>query len=264
MGTSKVYGSPKWPGVNTSVGAAASSGAKEDVVDAIGTFAGAYKSHLTSGTIASAIRGGGRNDVLGTVRRSTGGGRGGGGGGGAARSRSAISGARLANFISTAARSGLNAALREFNLSDLRDKPLDEFLDSVVDRLSVDGGLIDDDALNRAMAETIDELAEDVNSVDELDELLMSGTVDIEEILQIYYANVLAINFEQKEYSVVRDKISREETSAFFGRARDVIRAIIRDELSSERELASIDWSSADGQSIADGINQDVLDILIP
>ena len=45
-------------------------------------------------------------------------------------------------------------------------------------------------------------------------------------------ANILAANFEQKEYSIVREKISRENTNDFFARAREIIRAIVRDELS--------------------------------
>jgi hypothetical protein len=114
------------------------------------------------------------------------------------------------------------------------------------------------------MAETLNELAETVDSVDELDALLTSGNIDIEAVLQVYFANILAANFEQKEYSFVREKISRENTNDFFAWARKLIRAIVRDELSQERDLATIDWSSADGQRIADAINQEVLDILIP
>lgn len=262
MGTSKVYGSPKWPGVNSAVGNAVSSGSpsNQKVSAAVGAFAGAYKDHLTSGTITPG--GGGGAAPAGARQRPSGGG-GGRSGGGAARSRSAASGARLAHFISTAEKSGLDAALREFDLSDLRDKPLNEFLDSVAERLSGDGGLLDDEALNRAMAETINELAETIDSVDQLDTLLTSGDIDIEAILQIYYANILAANFEQKEYSVVREKIPRENTNDFFTQAREVIRAIVRDELSCERDLGTIDWNSADGQRIADEINQEVLDILI-
>jgi hypothetical protein len=263
MGTSKVYGSPKWPGVNPAVGVALSSGSPSDqkISAAVGAFAGAYKHHLTSGTITP---GGGGIGLAETGQRPSGGGGRGGGSGGAARARFASSGARLAQFISTAGKSGLDAALREFDLSDLRDKPLDEFLDSVAERLSGDGGLLDDDALNRAMAETVNELAETVVSVDELDALLTNGDIDVETILQVYYANILAENFEQKEYSVVREKIPREDTKSFFTRARKLIRAMVRDELSSERDLTTIDWSSADGQRIADEINQEVLDILIP
>lgn len=262
MGTSKGYDSPKWPGVNTAVGAAASPGVCSDqkVSAAVGAFAGAYKKYLTSGTISPG-KGGRAGGVAGARRSGTGGGRGGGGG---ARVRSANGGARLAHFISTAERSGLAAALDEFDISDIRTKPLDEFLDALIDRLSGDGGLLDDDALNRAMAETVDELAEDVNSVDELDALLTSGDVDIEATLQVFYANILAINFEQKEYAVVRDRIDRDETSRFFQQASSIIQAIIRDELSADRALESIDWNSADGQRIADEINQEVLDILIP
>jgi hypothetical protein len=265
MGTSKAYGSPKWPDVNPAVGGAVSSGSPSDpkVSAAIGAFAGAYKNYLTSGTITSGGGKGRGGFAVAGQRPSSGGGRA-GGSGGAARSRSARGGARLAQFISTARESGLGAALQEFDLSDLRGKPLDEFLDSVAERLSGDGGLLDDEALNRAMAETVNELAETVDSVDELDALLTSGDIDVEAILQVYFANILAANFEQKEYSFVREKISREDTKGFFARARQIIRAMVRDELSSERDLTTIDWSSAEGQRIADEINQEVLDILIP
>lgn len=258
MGTSKVYGSPKWPGVNPAVGDAVSSGSPSDegTVDAVGAFAGAYKNYLRSGTTSH----GGGGGPAGIGQRPSRG----GGSGGAARLRSASSGARLAHFISTAERVGLDAALREFDLSDLREKPLEEFLDSLAERLLDGGGLLDDDALNRAMAETVNELAKNVNSVVELDALLTSGDIDVLGVLQIFYANMLAANFEQKEYSFVREKISREDTNGFFERARRVIRAIVRDELSSERDLATLDWSSAEGQRIADEINQEVLDILIP
>jgi len=264
MGTSKAYGGPKWPGVNDAVGAAATPGAPsgQKVSAAVGAFAGAYKNYLTSGTMSPGTGRGGADVVR--SRRSGGGGGQGGGGGGAARTRSANGGARLAHFMSTAGRSGLAAALREFDISDILDKPLDEFLDALTERLSGDGGLLDDDALERAMAETVDELAEDITSVDELDALLRSGNVDIEATLQVLYANILAINFEQKEYSFIREKIEREDTGRFFEQARGIIQAIVRDELSAERDLASIDWNSADGLRIADEINQDVLDILIP
>lgn len=260
MGTSKAYGSPKWPGVNHAVGAAVSPANPSDqkITGAVGAFAGAYKNHLTSGTASLATddgyRGAGR-------RRSRSGGR---GVGGAARSRAANSGARLAHFVSTAERSGLGEALRQFDLSELRNRPLEEFLDAVSNRLSGDGGLLDDEALNRAMAKTVDELAEDITSVDELDELLTGGDIDVEEILQVYYANILANNFEQKEYHFVREKISREETEGFFSRARGIIRAIVRDELSRERDLSTLDWSSPEGRRIADEINQEILEILIP
>jgi|APFre7841882654_1041346.scaffolds.fasta_scaffold17841_2 hypothetical protein len=261
MGTSKIYGSPKWPGVNTAVGIAASSGSpsNQKISAAIGAFASAYKNYLTSGTISPGSSGGGGGSIRGGQKLSSG-----GGSGGAARLRTATSGAHLAHFISTAGKSGLDAALREFDLSDLHDKPLEEFLDLVAERLSAEGGLLDDEAFNRAMAETVNELSETVHTVDELDALLTSGNINIEAVLQIYYANILAANFEQKEYSTVCEKIPRENTQDFFVRAREVIRAIVREELSAERDLATIDWNSEEGQRMADEINQEVLDILIP
>ena len=262
MGTSKAYDSPKWPGVNNAVGDSVSSPIPSDqnVLAAVGAFANAYRNYLRSGRIGS---GGGGGGGVGAGQRPSGG-RARGGSGGAARSRAASSGARLAHFVSTAADSGLAAALREFDLSDLRDEPLEEFLDGVTERLSGDGGLLDDDALYRAMAETINELAETADSVDELDALLSSGDINVEAILQIYYANLLSANFEQKEYSFVREKVPRENTNSFFAQARKVIRAMVRDELAKERDLTTIDWKSAEGQRIAAEINQEVLGILIP
>lgn len=257
MGTSKAYGGPKWPGVNPAVGDATSSSnpTEQKLSVAVAKFANAYRNYITSSEEAGS---GGRSTATGGRKFS------GGGGGGAARSRVANSGSRLAHFLSTAGRSGLTEALKQFDLSELRDKPLDEFLDAVADRLSSDGGLLDDESLNRAMAMTIDELAKDIKSVDELDTLLSGGILNnIEEILQIYYANILANNFEQKEYGFVREKIPRENTKKFFNQAREIIKAIVRDELSKDRDLSSLDWNSPEGQKIADEINQEVLKILI-
>jgi hypothetical protein len=263
MGTSKAYGSPKWPGVNRTVGAAANSSSSEQkVAVAVRAFSRAYKNFLTSGTIPPGA--GGQGGGTAASRNGARGGGRGGGGGGAARSAAAKGGSQLAHFINTAGRSGIEAALRDFDLSDIRDKPLDEFLDALADRLAGDGGLLDDDALNRAMAETFDTLAEGAESVDALDDLLSSGNVDVESILQLFYTKLLAHNFEQKQYAIVREKIGRENTAGFFEQARNIIEAIVRDELSAERDLASIDWNSDDGLRIADDINQEVMDILIP
>jgi hypothetical protein len=247
MGTSKSYGSPKWPGVNKEIGAAVSTGfpTSQKIKSAIGTFTKEYKNYLgtVNGTSRSRGQSGNRSE---------------------ARARAAISGANLARFISTSAHLGLHDALKEFNLLDFKDKPLDEFIDLVAERLSSDGGLLDDDAINRAMADTLDELTENIRTIDEFDALLTKGNVNIEVVLQVYYANILSINFEQKEYSVIREKISREKTEEFFKNARDIIRAIVRDELSKERDLSKINWNSIEGQNIADQINQEVLEILIP
>lgn len=259
MGTSKVYGSPKWPGVNTAATNAVSTGHLSDkkITNAIGVFAGAYKKYISPGGSLSGGSGGysrGRQQSLSRGRGS----------GGVAGYRAASSGANLASFISTAGKSGLDTALQVFDLSDLRDKSLEEFLDVVAERLSEAGGLIDDEAINRAMAETINELAEEVQTVDEFDALLTSGNINIEEVLQIYYANILAANFEQKEFSVIQEKIPHEQTYAFFQRAREIIRAIVREELAIEKDLTKINWNSKEGLRMADEINREVLDILNP
>jgi len=265
MGTSKAYGSPKWPGVNSAVGSAASvDPTTEKLAKAIGVFAGAYKAHLSSGIITpgSSSRSGAaagrsnRSGVSGLGR--------GNGGGGASRSRAASEGSRLANFISSAQQSGFQSAVSKFGLDRFIDKPLGEFLDAMANRLAGEGGILDDDVLDRAMSDTLNELAEDAGTVEEFDELLGGGLLNIEEVLQTYYGNVLFNHFEQKEYAIVREKLSNVETKQFFKQARTLIRAIVRDELAAERDLTQIDWATPDGQQIADSINQEVMEILIP
>lgn len=260
MGTSKSYESPKWPGVNDKVGEAVSDGlpTNEKVTDAVGVFAEAYKEFINSGTTG---RAGGLSGGTTSTGRTVGGR--GGGAGATARTRTAVSGARLGQFLVGAASSGLGTALEKLGLRDLEGKPLDKILDAVLDRLCENGGLLDDSALTEAMARTLDELSENVETVEEFDELLSQQEVDIEEYLQIYFANVLAINFEQKEGGFVREKVSQPECNQFFQQARELIRALVVEELSQERDLATIDWSSSEAISIADEINQEVLNILI-
>ena len=265
MGTSKGYDSPKWPGVNSAVGAAASGApTAEKLAKAVGVFASGYKTHFSSGVVTpgSGSRSGA---AAGRSNRSGGSGLGrGGGGGGASRTRAASEGARLANFISSAQQSGFQSAISKFGLDELKDKPLDEFLDAMANHLSGEGGILDDDVLDKAMSDTLNELAETAGTVEEFDELLSGDVLNIEDVLQTYYANVLFNHFEQKEYSVVRGKISSSETKKFFNDARALIRAIVRDELAVERDLTQVDWGESQGQQIADSINQEVMDILIP
>ena len=145
MGTSKSYESPKWPGVNPSIGSAVSSGMPSDkkILASAGVFASGYSSYLSSElnhrASASSRGGGGQAQSGGRPR--------GGGGGRVARARAASSGSRLAHFVSVAANSGLDFALREFNLTDFRDKPLEVFLDTLAERLAGEGGLLGDEAL---------------------------------------------------------------------------------------------------------------------
>ena len=114
------------------------------------------------------------------------------------------------------------------------------------------------------MARTLDELAEEAKTVEDFDQLLSEGVKSVEKYLQIYYANMLAINFEQKQYGFVRERIPHEECDSLFKEATELIRSIVNEELSKEHDLTSIDWNGNEGISIADSINQEVLDILIP
>lgn len=260
MGTSKSYDSPKWPGVNDQVGDAVSNGlpTKEKVANAVGGFAGAYKKHINSCTTGHAgAPSGGTSPTGRTVGAK------GGGGGATARTRAAAAGARLGQFLSGAASSGLRPALERLGLRDLEGKSLDELLDVILDRLCENGGLLDDATLTEAMALTLDELSEETETVEEFDELLNQRADNLEEYLQIYFANVLAVNFEQKESGFVREKIPQPECDRFFEQSRELIRTLVAEELAQERDLAAIDWNSAEAISIADEINQEVLNILI-
>ena len=260
MGTSKSYGSPKWPGVNDKVGTAVSDGlpTKEKISTAVGVFAAAYKNFINSGTTgrAGAISGG--TDSSGRTLGARG-----GGGGATARSRAAVAGARLGGFLSGASASGLGQALDQLGLGDLDGKPLEEVLDAVLEKLCEDGGLLDDSALTEAMARTLDKLSEYAETIEEFDALLSGKVENIEGYLQIYFANILAVSFEQKQGAFVRDKIPSKECGKFFSEARELIRTIVSEELSKERDLATVDWNSPEAISISDSINQEVLDILI-
>ena len=260
MGTSKTHDSPKWPGVNVKVGDAIADGLpiKEKVPAAVGAFTAAYKKFINSGTTGKAgVVSGGTDSSGRTV------GARGGGGGATARSRTAVAGARLGGFLSRASASGLGQALDQLGLGDLEGKPLEEVLDAVFNKLCEDGGLLDDSALAEAMARTLDELSENAETVEEFDELLSGRAENIEGYLQIYFANILAVSFEQKEGGFVRDRISREECDRFFSQARELIREIVSKEISQERDLVAIDWNSPEAISLSDSINQEVLDILI-
>ena len=260
MGTSKSYDSPKWPGVNKQVGKAVSKGSptKSAISNAVGAFAAAYKGVINTGTTGRSGKTTGGTSITG---RTTGGR--GGGAGATSRVRSAGAGARLGSFLSGVASSGLGPTLESFGLGDFVGKPLQDILDAILDRLCENGGLLDDAALTEAMARTLDELSADAETVEEFDKLLSESTDDLEGHLQSFFANVLAVNFEQKEGGFVRNKIPQSQCDHFFKESRDLIRTLVSEELAKERDLSTIDWKGHEAFSIADQINQEVLNILI-
>jgi hypothetical protein len=262
MGTSKSYPGPKWPDTSQAINdATPEDGApsQEAVENAVRTFVSdlirVNWGRAATGTASSA----GANDA------TSGGGGGGSGGGGSVPSthRASRSGSRLAKFIDTTNSEGLKAALRELNLEQYANEPVDKLRDALVNALVEPGGLLDDVALRDAMDRTIEELCSNAKDAAELEAILKGKADSIESVVAEFYANVLAVNFENKEFHRIRERVKdRAKVKELLRNARDYIRGFVTHTLPRKVDLKKFNLNGPQGRKVAEELNRRVWEVI--
>jgi hypothetical protein len=197
--------------------------------------------------------------------RSSGGGivRSGSREGGGSVGRAARSGARLARFLGTTQNRGLEEALRELNLEDHADDSLEDLCDALMEALTEPGGLLEDAALREAMNRTLEELCKEVKTAEELEKLLTNKIVSIETVVATYYAHVLAVNFEIKEFHRIRERVTDQaQARSFLNQARDYIRGFVEYRLATSVDLTKYNLNGPKGVEMAAALNREVVDAI--
>lgn len=203
-------------------------------------------------------------EILGEYVSSNGGSSGMSSGGGrlgsGATARSIAS--SLGGFVSSVARDGLDSALRSAGLSDLVGRPVTEVLLGLVARFGGTGGDVDSVDARNALSTTMDELCQDINSPEELGELL-SGQVNedrLGNILMNFFANYLYEQFCRVFFAQLITKHGDVQARSYLGAIRDVIASDVSRQTVG-LELNGIDWAGQQGKSIAQTIMQNTLAI---
>jgi len=244
MGTSASYSGPNWPATNDAVNAATqggSIGGRQSVAGAVSAFA---------------------RDSL-SAARSSGSESGGGGGGHSGISSSARAGVGLAGFVSAVRSSGLNSALEGVDLSDAIGGSVEDICDAISDALVDQDGFLDNASMRDAMSRTLEELCSEAQTAEELEALLGSDGISLNEIVAKFYCNALQVNFENKEWNKVQERLdSADQARDFFQQSKEYIEGFVEYRLSKEVDLTKFDLSGPEGLAMAERLNQEVLEAL--
>lgn len=189
----------------------------------------------------------------------------GGSGGAVGRMRNSTRlASNLTRFANRVATEGAEQALEEFNLQSLADRPVEEVLEALVDKIGPEGGTIDEAVARYAMIEAIADFAsEDLSDFDQLTQeqlgefviQVMAKSISMKIINEIgtnsLHGSTTDADFQQaentlKDYTLgaVRDAFQRElslsepisstqidnKVKEIFSNAFEVLQAMLEDE----------------------------------
>ena len=183
------------------------------------------------------------------------------GGGSMGRGRAAQRvAASFAAFANAVGETGLPSALERFGLGELIGRPVAEVLDALVDRLGGPANSLDDVDARNALSRLREELFENVATPEELEAALIgviSGDM-LGDLLSRFFALCLFEQFTRVFYERLVSRIGDAAAGSFLDGIRDYIRSAV-DQLHITRDLRTVDWSSAAGRELAEGILEDTL-----
>ena len=238
MGTSAAYSAPpSWGDLKTLVTKGANSG--QLTPDAVSSLVRSFVEHNGgSSSIAKGTNGGG------SVAN-----------GAAARS---IAG-HVGGFISDVGRVGLDQALRDAGWGDLVDRPLQEVLPALLDRLGGPASTIDEVDARMALAR-LQEKYFVAASDDELEQKLVAQVNNLEFVLQDFFGFYLFEVFCRVFFERLVQRVGETRANSFLSQIEAFIVATLSNRTAGQR-VNRIDWAGAQGQAIAADIMETTLGV---
>ncbi|MDD3597019.1 hypothetical protein [Sulfuricurvum sp.] len=188
-------------------------------------------------------------------------------GGGSQKSYSSAAARRISSnvlsFISDTSKSGLQQALIDRGLIDLKGKSLGEIKEALIGFFSepaVDG---DAEAASRAVAKVFEDIFDRVESEAEV-ESIFSNIISPDEsemFLCSFYEHYLYELFARTFFEEMMSKFGREKSIELSETVQDTIKAKIQ-RFQCTKDLSKIDFNSPEGQTFVQGILQNILEIL--
>lgn len=240
MGTSTSYSAPgSWGPLKREVTVAADHGA------ASAATAGRILSHFIQ-------------ENGGAARMSHGAGSGGAIGGSAGRAVAQ----RLGGFISAVGEAGLAEALRREGLADLVDRPVQEILSALLDRLGGPASTIDDVDARTALARLQEELLRDVQTPQDVEDLLREQAASVDVLLRDYFGLYLFEQFCRVFYERLVQRKGESKALAFLSDIKEFIKATLVNRV-GRRAMANVAWAGQEGARLCSDIMQATLAVFL-
>ncbi|WP_446743519.1 hypothetical protein [Silvibacterium acidisoli] len=218
----------------------------------------AHEANLTAPQLRRLIQGvvrgnGGRTEMASGGRQGAA-----GSAGSAAPARDVAS--RFASFIADVRQNGFAAAAERAGLGDLTGKSVGDILNTLLDRLGGNASSIDDADARQALSDLQQELLADAQTFEEVQEILSSDTLDLENLLERFFGHYIFEQFSRVFYERLVQRVGAQQAVAFLGQIREFIQSALANR-AAERDLSGIDWGGPQGANVISEICSQTLEV---
>ncbi len=188
----------------------------------------------------------------------SGGGSGGTVGGGAGRGVAQ----RIGGFIIAVGEVGLAEALRREGLAELVDRPVQEILAALLNRLGGPASTIDDVDARAALARLQEELLRDAQTPEDVEQVLRAQAVSIDVLLRDYFGLYLFEQFCRVFFERLVHRRGESKALGFLDDIKEFIKATLVNRV-GRRAISKISWAGQDGAKLCSEIMQATLTVFL-
>lgn len=185
---------------------------------------------------------------------------------GAIGAAAARTGVGLGSFASNISDAGLDEALHRIELDDLADRPADEVVDAIVERLSDVPAGIDDAAAREALILLLAELRGEAATLEELESAYKQAAqaYGVRGLMVRYFGYYLYVLFcERFIERLNRDPEKAQSAAAVTTQVREYILTAVESRLQGA-DVANVDWTGPDGLRMSEEILGETLEVFGP
>jgi hypothetical protein len=198
--------------------------------------------------------GGGGAKVIKGRPKGGGGAKGGGRGGRLAGGAVRPAAQRLATFISQIPKVGLRQALIDAGVPNVDQLPPEQIALAIADVLATDASLIVQTELRAALTKVLERVCEEPASIEAAEEMFTNSAYDLQTVIQMLFECYIMERFLTFFCEHEAPKHGYDAADKIAAEARDYVASEMQLEKAERRDLTSVDWASAEGAKIVDGI----------
>jgi hypothetical protein len=167
----------------------------------------------------------------------------------------------IADFFSSVQSNGLQQTLDDTNLSNLKNKNIDDIKEELVDYFSEPAINGDSISARKAAEKTLDEMLENIETIEDMEKSLNS--IELENFLCTFFANYLNALFYrtfEEEYNNKNNVNPHDAARILKHIEQDITERVKSCQI--DKDLSKIDWKNQEGQNIIQEILKDSLELL--
>jgi hypothetical protein len=161
---------------------------------------------------------------------------------------------RLASFISQVPKVGLRQALIEAGIANVDQLPPDQIALAIADVLATDSNSIVQTELRDALGTVLEKLCDNPTSLEVAEEKLTNSAYDLQTVVQMLFECYIVERFKTFFSEHEAAKHGYDAADKIVNEARVYVASEMALEKAERRDLTAVEWGSAEGAKIVDGI----------